>query len=180
MSCGFAAPSWRVPPDALPSRAPQASDDPTQEDTVSPTTTDDYVTEQDTPCPTRDPAHPHAQRHPELSIDFHDEDDILIVTPTGELDIYTVPLFRRQLDRHDRPGIALIIDLSHVNLIDSCGLGLLVSLHNRSAISHRAIALVLTDRRLTDILRITGLGDAFVQVATVDAARTHITTATGG
>ena len=141
---------------------------------MSPTATDDRSTEHDTASCTPDATQPHAPRHPELGIDVREQDGILLVSLTGELDIYTVPLLRRQMTRHDRPGIALIIDLSHVDLIDSCGLGLLVSLHNRSATAHRAIALVLTDQRLKDILRITGLGDAFVQTATIDAAIAHI------
>lgn len=141
---------------------------------MSPTATDDRSTEPDTLTGTPDATQPHAPRHPELGIDFHEQDGTLLVTLTGELDIYTVPLLRRQLTRHDRPDVALIIDLSHVDLIDSCGLGLLVSLHNRSASGQRRIALVLTDQRLTDIFRITGLAHAFTQAATVDDAREHV------
>jgi anti-sigma B factor antagonist len=88
----------------------------------------------------------------------------------GELDIYTVPSLRRQIARHDRAKTPLVVDLLRVELIDSCGLGLLVSLRNNAAVSARRIALVLVNPRLKNILRITGLTAAFVQSASVDLA----------
>jgi anti-sigma B factor antagonist len=88
----------------------------------------------------------------------------------GELDIYTVPSLRRQIARHDRAKTALVVDLLRVELIDSCGLGLLVSLRNPAAVSARRIALVLVNPRLKNILRITGLTAAFVHSASVDLA----------
>jgi len=107
---------------------------------------------------------------PELDAHFEWRSDVLVVHVTGELDIYTVPSLRRQIARHDRPQTALVVDLLRVTLIDSCGLGLLVSLRNRAAVSERRIALVLVDPRLKNILRITGLADAFVQSVSVDLA----------
>ena len=50
--------------------------------------------------------------------------DVLIVHLAGELDIYTVPALRRQLARHDRLETSLVVDLSGVEFIDSCGLRL--------------------------------------------------------
>lgn len=107
---------------------------------------------------------------PGFDVRFERRGDVLIVHLFGELDIYTVPALRRQLTRHDRPETSLVVDLSGVELIDSCGLGLLVSLRNRATVSERKIALVLVDPRLKDILHITGLGDAFVQSPTVELA----------
>ena len=79
-------------------------------------------------------------------------------------------MIRRQLTRHDRPDTSLVVDLSAVELIDSCGLGLLVTLSNSAAISNRVLALVFVEDRLADILRIAGLADAFVRAATVTDA----------
>jgi anti-sigma B factor antagonist len=109
-------------------------------------------------------------RGPELDAQFEWRGDVLVVHLTGELDIYTVPSLRRQIARHDRPQTALVVDLLRVELIDSCGLGLLVSLRNHAAVTERRIALVLVNPRLRNILRITGLTDAFVQSVSVDLA----------
>ena len=72
---------------------------------------------------------------PELDAQFEWRDDVLVVHLAGELDIYTVPPLRRQIARHDQPQTALVVDLLHVSLIDSRGLGLLVSLRNNAAVS---------------------------------------------
>lgn len=107
---------------------------------------------------------------PALDAQFEWRDDVLVVHLAGEFDIYTVPSLRRQIARHDQPQTALVVDLLHVSLIDSSGLGLLVSLRNNAAVSERRIAVVLVDPRLKNILRITGLADAFVQSASVELA----------
>lgn len=53
--------------------------------------------------------------------------NVLLVRFTGELDIPTVPSLLQQLEPYDLRRTALMIDISHVDLIDSSGLGLLVS-----------------------------------------------------
>ena len=105
-----------------------------------------------------------------MDAQFEWRDDVLVVHLAGELDIYTVPSLRRQIARHDQPRTPLVVDLSRVSLIDSCGLGLLVSLRNNAAVAERRIAVVLVDPRLRNILRITGLANAFVQAASIDLA----------
>lgn len=53
-----------------------------------------------------------------------------IVALTGNVDVYTVPELRRRLDVEDISGLDLVVDVSEVHLIDSAGLGALVSLRN--------------------------------------------------
>jgi anti-anti-sigma factor len=135
-------------------------------------TTDRPPTPRETAEGRHDPANPGSgpAGRPELGVRFERRGRVLIVHLVGELDIYTVPMLQRQLDRHDRPDAPLVVDLAEVELIDSCGLGFLVSLRNRAAVAERNIGLVLVDARLKEILRITGLADAFAQEASVDAA----------
>lgn len=134
---------------------------------------------EDPPTAAREPPGSREQRSdepgsgglgPQLDAQFEWRDDVLVVHLAGELDIYTVPSLRRQIARHDQPLTPLVVDLLRVSLIDSCGLGLLVSLRNNAAVSERRIALVLVDPRLKNILRITGLANAFVQSASIDLA----------
>jgi anti-sigma B factor antagonist len=140
---------------------------------MSPTTTEpptnppklpDEVTPQD------QTSHDSLARGPELDVRFTRRGSTIVVHLAGELDIYTVPGLRRQLDRHDHPGTSLVVDLSRVTLIDSSGLGLLVTLRNQRVDADRKIALVLDGSRLKSVLAIAGLTDAFVQAATVDDA----------
>jgi anti-sigma B factor antagonist len=140
---------------------------------MSPTTTEpptnppklpDEVTPQD------QTSHDTLARGPELDVRFTRRGSTIVVHLAGELDIYTVPGLRRQLDRHDHPGTSLVVDLSRVTLIDSSGLGLLVTLRNQRVDADRKIALVLDGSRLKSVLAIAGLTDAFVQAATVDDA----------
>ena len=62
-----------------------------------------------------------------MEIEVEEKEGYHIVSPVGELDIYTVPLFRKVVlklegdRRHD-----LILDLSRLTFIDSSGLGSLI------------------------------------------------------
>jgi anti-sigma B factor antagonist len=80
----------------------------------------------------------------------------------GELDIYTVAGFRQELERFDTRHNRLIIDLAKVSLLDSSGLGALVSLLNQSRDSDGQLGLVCPERRLRRVFEISGLRRAFV------------------
>ena len=95
--------------------------------------------------------------------------DCLVLTVGGDLDIYTVADVRRRVGRLVGRGERLIVDLRSVELVDSCGLGMLVSLRNRFATSPQT-ALVVTDHRFKDILRITGVSEVLPHFATVEDA----------
>lgn len=89
-------------------------------------------------------------------------EDIVLVTLSGELDIYTVNGFRRALDEIDvADGSALVVDLSDVTLLDSSGLGALVSLLNRAREANGRLGLICPHRRLRRLFEITGLRRSF-------------------
>jgi anti-sigma B factor antagonist len=96
-----------------------------------------------------------------------------IVVLVGELDIYTVPSFRNVLDAQEPTPKRLILDLTDVTLLDSSGLGALVSMLNRTRESRGELGLVCPQRHIRRVFEITGLRRAFVfgnDVAAVAAA----------
>jgi anti-sigma B factor antagonist len=99
-----------------------------------------------------------------MSLDVTTEarDGVTLVVLGGELDIYTVASFRNDLDQLDPAVIPLVIDLSEVTLLDSSGLGALVSLLNRARAGDGRLGLICPHRRLRRVFEITGLRRAFV------------------
>ena len=89
-------------------------------------------------------------------------DGITLVTLGGELDIYTVAGFRQDLESLDPAAESLVIDLTDVTLLDSSGLGALVSLLNRARAGEGQLGLICPHRRLRRVFEITGLRRAFV------------------
>ncbi len=86
--------------------------------------------------------------------------DAVAITAAGQLDIYTMARLRDRLNRHDLDVEDVVLDVSRVTLIDSSGLGTLLSFANRARHGGRRLALVCTSE-LADVLRITRLADAF-------------------
>jgi anti-sigma B factor antagonist len=108
-----------------------------------------------------------------LSIECEAHEDLVLVALEGELDIYTTPAFRQQVRRHDPVERPLVIDLTAVSLLDSAGLGELMSLRNEADRGGARLGLVCPRHRLTRLFRITGLRSAFAfghDLATVRAA----------
>jgi anti-sigma B factor antagonist len=99
-----------------------------------------------------------------MSLDVHSEaqGDLMVVTLGGELDIYTVAGFRQDLERIDPGEATLAVDLTDVTLLDSSGLGALVSLLNRVQSANGRLGLICPHRRLRRVFEITGLRRAFV------------------
>jgi anti-sigma B factor antagonist len=105
-----------------------------------------------------------------LAITLEEHPDLTLVSLEGELDIYTVPAFRSGLAGHDPAASQLVIDLSAVTLIDSAGLGALISLRNRATRANRRIGLICPER-LRRLFQITGLRRAFLLGDELAAAR---------
>ena len=108
-----------------------------------------------------------------MGLQVHTEarDDLTTVTLAGELDIYTVADFRARLEDIDPSADQVVVDLSDVTLLDSSGIGALVSLLNRAREGDRGLGLVCPDRRLLRVFEITGLRRAFAFGGDLDAVR---------
>jgi anti-anti-sigma factor len=98
-------------------------------------------------------------------------EDFTVVALTGELDIYTVSAFRNELEAQDPASARLVIDLTEVTLLDSSGLGSLVSMLNRTREGSGQLGLVCPQRQVRRVFEITGLRRAFVFGDDVAAVR---------
>ncbi|MDX6646275.1 MAG: hypothetical protein QOK40_2002 [Miltoncostaeaceae bacterium] len=107
-----------------------------------------------------------------LSVGCEEHEDLVLVSLAGELDTYTSPVFREHVRRYEPAAVQLVIDLTAVSLLDSSGLGALMSLRNEADRGGGQLGLVCPRHRLTRLFRITGLRPAFAfghDLATVRA-----------
>lgn len=109
-----------------------------------------------------------------LDVVTENREDLILVTLGGELDIYTVATFRRDLEPVDPASSQVVVDLSEVTLLDSSGLGALVSLLNRARGGQGQLGLICPHRRLRRVFEITGLRRAFVFGDDLDSVRSAL------
>ncbi|HEY5530772.1 MAG TPA: STAS domain-containing protein [Candidatus Anoxymicrobiaceae bacterium] len=97
-----------------------------------------------------------------MEIEVEEKEGYHIVTPVGELDIYTVPLFRKVVlklegdRRHD-----LILDLSRLTFIDSSGLGSLIEIWQKVQTVDGEIAYVVSNPRILKVFKLVDLDKVF-------------------
>jgi anti-anti-sigma factor len=100
-------------------------------------------------------------------------EDLVLVGLQGELDVSTCPAFREHVRRYDPAEVQLVIDLAGVWLLDSAGLGGLISLRNEVHRSGGRLGLVCPRHDLARLFWVTGLRPAFTfgeNLATVRVA----------
>jgi anti-sigma B factor antagonist len=89
-------------------------------------------------------------------------DDCAVIQVTGEVDVYTAPLFRERVVELIGDGfIHLIADLRDVVFLDSTGLGALVGSLRRVRTHGGSLMLVTSSHRILEIFNITGLTNVF-------------------
>ena len=89
-----------------------------------------------------------------------DEDDLVTIHAAGKLDIYTVPRLRMKMSRYDPATGMVVLDVSRVTLIDSAGLGTLLSYANQARRAGVRLGLICGDE-LIQVLQIARLAEAF-------------------
>ena len=94
-----------------------------------------------------------------------------VVEVGGEIDVYTAPVLRERLndlvgDGHHH----LVVDMEHVDFLDSTGLGVLVGGLKRVRSHDGSLRLVCTQEKILKVFRITGLTKVFPIHDTVDEA----------
>ena len=97
--------------------------------------------------------------------------DCAVLQVTGEVDVYTAPTLREQIQELAAKGaVHLIADLGRVDFIDSTGLGALVGGVKRLHEAGGSFALVISTPRILRIFQITGLTKALAtQPSVADA-----------
>lgn len=108
-----------------------------------------------------------------LSIDVSAARDghVALFALGGSLDIATSPTLRAALmEAADRNEHEIIVDLAHLEFLDSTGLGALIGAHKRAAEHGGSVRLVAQEGQILRLLRITGLLDVFAVYPSVEAA----------
>ena len=84
--------------------------------------------------------------------------EVHVVSPTGELDLYSAPALDAELSALlEAPGSRIILDLSGVTFMDSTTLGLLLKTVKRLRATGGELVLVCGDARVTRVIEVTGL-----------------------
>jgi anti-sigma B factor antagonist len=98
----------------------------------------------------------------QLLIDTLTEDDRVVLSLRGELDLTSVPQFEHELQAAEatNPG-RLVIDLSGLDFMDSTGLRALLQARERAKGNHHELALRRGPRQVQRVLELTKTLDVF-------------------
>jgi anti-sigma B factor antagonist len=89
------------------------------------------------------------------------EGEVTVVSPGGEVDVFTAPALRDFLLELLEGGMRrLVVDLSGVSFLDSTGLAVLVGIWQRLRYHEGSFALAEANASITQVLRTTGLDQA--------------------
>lgn len=84
-------------------------------------------------------------------------DDVTVISPVGGLDAFTSRSLRRVLDVIPDPTTAgVVVNLTHVDFIDSTGVGILVGLARRTRDVGLVIAMAVPRETTRDLLETLG------------------------
>lgn len=98
----------------------------------------------------------------ELKISRHSHADYAMVTPRGEIDLYTAPHLHRELiSALDDGTQRLVVDLSQVDFCDSTGMNVLLSAMKRAREHGGDLELVAPLTAVRRVLEVTGLDTVF-------------------
>src|SRR5437868_1838554 len=88
-----------------------------------------------------------------------------VISVSGELDLASSPELQEELDRSEESGAELlIIDLRHLDFMDSTGLSVLVKAHQRAEERGQRFALVKGPAQVERLLSMTGVVDRLTVV----------------
>jgi anti-sigma B factor antagonist len=108
----------------------------------------------------------------EMDLEYSIIDGQIVIRPQGELGMFSVtPLIQAYVDANSSTGHShAILDFSKVPLVDSCGLGALVSILRKAEEKGGTITLAGLRQGVMELLNITKLSTRFRCFATVDEA----------
>lgn len=99
----------------------------------------------------------------EVIKNFNDEKQSWIISPVGELDIYTSPNFKEILnDLIETKSADIIIDGEKLEYIDSTGLGVLISVLKKLKEKEYNITIINIKPNINKLFNITGLNKVFI------------------
>lgn len=107
----------------------------------------------------------------DLTLETREQDGRTLLAIAGEIDVYTAPKLRDKITELVNAGHhSLILDMEHVDFLDSTGLGVLVGGLKKIRAQDGTMALICSQDRLLKIFKITGLAKVFTIHPTETAA----------
>lgn len=95
-----------------------------------------------------------------VNVQFREDGNIVRGYIEGEIDTYTAPILREELEAVQiREGRLIELDLSKVNYMDSTGLGVFVAFYKKVMKENASLKLVSLSNRLVRLFEITGLSE---------------------
>lgn len=101
-----------------------------------------------------------------MQISCLEDQDLVTIAVAGELEVYSLPEFSRLAESYLGGPAKLILDMEHLEYIDSSGLGFLVTLHERLERQAQSLRLVNLQPHVARVFRITRL-DQILDVSAV-------------
>jgi anti-sigma B factor antagonist len=106
-----------------------------------------------------------------VEIDIADGDGYRVMTPSGDLDVYTVGSLRDAIGRMIEEGTPkVVVDLDAVPFMDSSGLGALMGGVRRLREAGGDLAIACTREQHLKLFTITGFGEGVSIAPTVEEA----------
>ncbi len=101
--------------------------------------------------------------HVELKVSSQPQGDQVIVTASGEIDLYTAPALQAELAAVLGGGhpVRVVVDLSGVEFCDSTGMNVLLSAMKRARERGGALDLAGPQPAVRKVLQVTGLDSVF-------------------
>jgi anti-sigma B factor antagonist len=108
-----------------------------------------------------------------LSVEIKTEHDgnAIVYRLRGSLDFETAPSLRAALlEAADQGKHDIVVDLSHLEFLDSSGLGALIGAHKRALEHGGRLRLIISAGTIARLLTITGLMDVLAVYPSIEAA----------
>jgi anti-sigma B factor antagonist len=84
--------------------------------------------------------------------------DRVVLLLYGELDLAGAPLLAAEIERAESSGLdALVLDLTHLDFLDSAGLRVILAAHERALDDGRSFAITPGPRQVQKLLEIAGV-----------------------
>ena len=93
-------------------------------------------------------------------VEVRNADATAVITVSGELDLASSPALEEELERVAQSDAELVVvDLRHLEFMDSTGLSVLVRAHQRAEENGRRLGLVNGSQQVQRLLTLTGVAD---------------------
>lgn len=94
-----------------------------------------------------------------LKIHVRREPDQVVVALAGELDLASAPLLQSEIEAAASNGTMLVLDMQELEFIDSTGLRIILSAHERAQEHGQELALRNVQQQVERLLSITRVGE---------------------